>query len=107
MINLNNYKYYKGEDSNPFERKDEGKAFWWYAECNAALNGDKKERERLSKSMQEFIREKHWDGSVQHDTPWEAAIQRATELYRMGIWSQNYISFKKVTLEQAIDTSVY
>lgn len=99
---IENFKYYKGEKENPFEGKDNGKTFWWVVESYAVERKDKKEDGRLSKTMKEYIVEHHWDGDAQHDTTKEHALQRATQLYRMGIWSRNYITTKSYKLKYAI-----
>lgn len=102
MKKYENYKYYKGEKDNPFKTKDYGKAFWWTVESYAAQRNDKKEDGRLSKTMKEYIVEHHWDGDTQHDTTKELALQRATQMYKMGIWCGSYICVKDFKLEYAI-----
>ena len=99
------YRYYKGEKENPFIGKYNGNAFWWTVESYAVEREDKKEAGKLSKTMKEYIVEHHWDGDAQHDTTKELALQRATQMYQMGIWCQSYICIKAFKLEHAIDAS--
>lgn len=103
---MKNYKYYDGESKNPFEGKDIGKAFWWKVESYAVESKDKKEAEKLSQTMKSYILEHHWEGDSVPDTTRELALQRATEMYRMGIWSRGYVTTKSYKLEYAIDDSV-
>ena len=98
--------YYNKETKNPFEGKNRGKAFWWTVEMYAAERKDKKEEGKLSKTMKTYLMEHHWDGDSQHDTTHELALQRATQMYQMGIWSSSYLCVKKFKLEYAIDESM-
>lgn len=106
METFGNYLYYKGEAENPFEQSSLGKDFWWEVEHHAFKRNDKKEEGRLSKTMKTYILEHHWEGDAQSNTTRELALQRATEMYRMGIWSRSYITSKDYKLEYAIDDSV-
>ena len=55
MVDLKNYKYYKGEAENPYQNKDFGKAFWWKVEKYAAQRNDDKERDMLSMTMVNYL----------------------------------------------------
>ena len=103
---MKNFKYYNGENENPYTTKDYGKSFWWKVESYAAERGDRKEADKLSKTMKEYLCEHHWEGDSTPDTTREFALQRATEMYRMGIWSRNYVTTKAYTLELAILDSI-
>lgn len=105
MANLKNYKYYKGEPTNPYESKDFGKAFWWVVELYAVEAGDEKERDMLSLTMVNYLKEHLWEGDGQHDTTKEEMLKRADELYNHGIWSRDYIGLKRCTFQQAVQYS--
>lgn len=99
MDKYEEYLYYKGEKHNPYESKDKGKAFWWKAELYAAENKDRKEKNRLSETIKEYILEQYWEGDTPSDTTRELALQRATEMYRAGVWSRNYICIKDYKID--------
>lgn len=103
MADLKNYKYYKGEAENPYQDKDFGKAFWWKVEMYAAQRNDDKERNMLSMTMVNYLKEHHWEGDGQHDTTKEEMLKRADELYNNGIWSRDYIGLKRYTFQQAVE----
>ena len=86
MDKYKNYKYYKGEKEYPF--RDFGKAFWWIVELYAIEKKDEKEREVLSKTMIDYIKEHHWEGEG-HDTSKEEMLKRANLLYKKGFWSRD------------------
>lgn len=102
-MNYDNYSYYKGEKQNPHQfNGDVGKCAWWNLEYEAALRGDVKKKKQLSKTMIEYIREKIWGGDGQPDISLEVALIRATEMYKMGIFSRDYLTCSWVTIDDAI-----
>ncbi len=105
MANFNNYKYYKGEQNDPYEGKDFGKSFWWTLESYAAKADDEKERDMLSMTMVQYLKEIMWEGDGQPDTTKEEMLKRADELYNHGFWSRNYIGHKSYTFQQAVQES--
>lgn len=104
-MKYDNYSYYKGEKQNPYEGKNYGKSFWWKLEREAFEHGDRKRKKELSKTMEEHIREKTLKGDGQADISLEVALIRATEMYKMGVWAQSYVTEGRFTLDMAIKES--
>ena len=97
---MENYRYYNGEKKSPYIKQGEfGKDFWWRIELYAVEYGDHKEKDVLSPTMVHYIKERMWEGG--HNTNWETAVERATELYIKGVWSRAYISNIEYTFEEA------
>ena len=99
---LKAYSYYKGEADCPY--KDSGRRFWWKLESYAFNAKDHKEKNALSKTMIFYLQEHMWEGDGQHDTTKKEMLKRANELYNKGFWSCNYISFKRHTFQQVVES---
>jgi hypothetical protein len=93
MKDYSMYKYYKGEENCPiYGALNAGKMFWWGVEKSAYRNGDKKELNKLSETMLNFLHEWHWEPDKALD--WELAAKRAEEMYNKGLWSTQYFDFE-------------
>ncbi len=102
---MKHYKYYNGEKENPFEGKDFGKAFWWKVELYAIEANDKKEDDKLSRTMMDYVHDLCWEGDGQSDTTWDDALKRATKMYVKGIWARSHITTKSFTFAMAEEES--
>lgn len=97
-----NYKFFKGEEECPSKMFRTGKGVWWMIESIAYDNNDDKKKNELSPSMIKYIKEKVWQRPEGYwDTSWEVALERATELYRKGLWDIGYICENKENLDRA------
>ena len=124
--NYDNYKYYKGylaeyDDNTSFilepEKEERAEALyqkyqpldsseiWYRLEFYACNRRDIKEKDKLSQTMIDYIRNKIWDTGNFDDATgsigFDECVKRCTEMYNKGVWSANYACNPTYSIEDS------